>query len=61
MQHFGVLVVEGAKDRRSHNSMLDTRIELVRWKVRDAHAVAMQQVISFDSRVIVLTKAAQHA
>lgn len=40
---------------------LDTRIEQVRWEIRDAHAAAVQQMTAFDSGVIDLTKAAQHA
>jgi hypothetical protein len=40
---------------------LDTRIEQVRWEIRDAHAAAVEQMTAFDSGVIDLTKAAQHA
>lgn len=40
---------------------IDTRIERIRWEIRDAHAGAVQQMTAFDSGVIDLTKAAQHA
>jgi hypothetical protein len=40
---------------------LDTRIDEVRWAVRDAHAAAVEQMTTFESGLIDLTKAARQA